>query len=170
MNCLSYMYILSWFLLQRKGVSLDNTSMFLKAKSFHCYHYSIWDWDVSQLSNVSMAGASPVSQFVFCFFGDSSPRVDCTFNVTQRNDCLVDVWLSRLFKILKGSDWEIWQQFNNFISQRDQIWQHGLDSKVASLKKCLGRYLLLPPFQLKMPSKYADLRDCRKFPLLPPGG
>ena len=111
MNCL--MYILSWFLLQRKGVSLDNTSMFLKAKSFHCYHYSIWDWDVSQLSNVIMASASPaVSQFAFCFLGDSSPTVDCTFNVTQRNDCLVDVWLSRLFKILKGSDWEIWQQFH----------------------------------------------------------
>ena len=142
MNCL--MYILSWFLLQRKGVSLDNTSMFLKAKSFHCYHLSIWDWDVSQLSNVSMAGASPVSQFAFCFLGDSSPTVDCTFNVTQRNDCLVDVWLSRLFKILKGSDWEIWQQFNNFISQRDQIWQHGLDSKVASLKKMFGQISSAP--------------------------
>ena len=142
MNCL--MYILSWFLLQRKGVSLDNTSMFLKAKSFHCYHYSIWDWDVSQLSNVSMASATPVSQFAFCFLGDSSPRVDCTFNVTQRNDCLVDVWLSRLFKILKGSDWEIWQQFNNFISQRDQIWQHGLDSKVASLKKIFGQISSVP--------------------------
>ena len=42
-------------------------------------------------SNVSMASASPVSQSVFCVLGDSSPTVDCTFNITQRNDCLVDV-------------------------------------------------------------------------------
>ena len=92
MNCL--MYILSWFLLQRKGVSLDNTSMFLKAKSFHCYHYSIWDWDVSQLSNVSMAGASPVSQFAFCFFRRSIAQswlhIQCNTKERLSGRCLIE--------------------------------------------------------------------------------
>ena len=90
MNCL--MYILSWFLLQRKGVSLDNTSMFLKAKSFHCYHYSIWDWDVSLKCKYGYRITSESIRVLFSrrFIAHSWLHIQCNTKERLSGRCLIE--------------------------------------------------------------------------------